>query len=108
MVGQIEQVTHVIERVMKLGPAQWPMPPIRARFTAGQADPQHLPDQIHERERVVQTAQPGGDLDVEYALRERPVRSWQIRRSSPAACITIRTDGSRTRSQNGVRSPMAR
>ena len=72
MIGQIEQVADVVERVMELGRAERPMPPVGARLAAGQADPQHLPDQVHQRQRVTETDQARGDLDVEHPAGKRP------------------------------------
>ncbi len=71
-IGDLEQVTHIIERVIELGRAQGPVPPVGARFTAGQADSQNLADQIHERERIIETDQTGRDLDVEHLARQGP------------------------------------
>ena len=49
MIGEIEQIPDVVERVVELGRTERPMPPVGARLAAGQADAQHLPDQVYQR-----------------------------------------------------------
>ncbi len=49
MIGQIEQMADVVECVIELGRSERPMPPVGACLAAGQADAQHLADQVDQR-----------------------------------------------------------
>ena len=102
MIGQVEQIANVVEGVIELGRGERPTPPVGARLAAAEADAQDLPDQVDQRERITE-ARPV----PRRSGRRRPAgaasrsRSRQIRRSSPAACITTSTAGSKTTSQKG-------
>ena len=48
MIGDVEQIPDVVECVIELGRTERPMPPVGARLAAGQADAQHLPDQVDQ------------------------------------------------------------
>ena len=102
MVGQVEEVPDIVERVVELGRSERPMPPVGAGLAAGQADAQHLPDQVDQRQRIAEADQSRGHLDVKHPRGQRSRLIRQIRRSSPAACMTTSTAGSRTTSQNGT------
>ena len=101
MIGHVEQVANVVEGVMELGRSQGPVPPVGACLAARQADPEHLADQVHQRQRITEPDQSRGHLHVEDPPGKRRLNR-QIRRSSPAACMTTSTAGSRTTSQNGL------
>ena len=72
MIGDVEQVSDVIERVIELARGERTVSPVGARLAPAQADAQDLSDQVHQRERIADADQSRGHLDVEDASRELP------------------------------------